>query len=53
MGDAAQARGQLGLEIELEQREHLRVAVLLDEINTVVLFDELVHLARERVGAEA
>ena len=52
VGDAAQARGQLGLEVELEQGEHLRVAVLLDEVNAVVLLDELVHFAGEGICPE-
>ena len=53
MGDAAQARGQFGFEVELEQAEHLRVTVLFDDVDAIVLLDEFVHLAGERIGAQA
>src|SRR5215469_1085191 len=53
MRDAAQASGQRGLDVELEQAEHLGVAVLLDDVDGVVLLDEVVHLAGEGVGANA
>ncbi len=53
MGDAAQARDQFRLQVELEQAEHLRVAVLLDDVDALVLRDEVVNLTRERIGAQA
>src|ERR1700685_4678670 len=49
----AQARGKLRFQIEFEQTEHLCVAVLFDYINAVVLLNEIVHLARERIRAKA
>ena len=52
MSDAAEAADQLGLEIEFEQAKHLRVAVLLDDIDVLVLLDELVNLASERISAQ-
>ncbi len=53
MGDAAQARGEFGFEIELEQAEHLRVAILFDDVDAIVLLDEFVDFAGERIGAQA
>ena len=47
--DAVQARDQFRLYVELEQAEHLRVAVLFDHVNTFVLLDELVHFAGEGI----
>ena len=37
MRDAAQARNRVWLDVQLQQAEHLRVAVLLDHVNPVVL----------------
>ena len=53
MGDAAQAGDQFRLQVELEQAEHLRVAVLFDDVDALVLLDEFVHFAGERIGAQA
>ena len=39
-------------EIELQQREHLGVAILLDDIDDIVRGDELVHFAGEGPGAQ-
>src|SRR3984957_4809965 len=50
---AAQARNEFRFQIEFEQAEHLRVAVLLDDVNAVVLLDEVVNLAGEWVSAQA
>jgi hypothetical protein len=44
---------QLRFQVQLEQAEHLRVAVLLDHIDALVLLDEFVHFARERIGPQA
>ena len=44
---------QRGLEVELEQAEHLRVAVLLDHVDPVVLLHEIVHFAGERIRPQA
>src|SRR4029077_16128405 len=46
--DTAQARHQFRFYVQLDQAEHLGIAVLLDHINPVVLFDEFMNLARER-----
>ncbi len=40
-------------QIELEQAQHLRVAVLLDDVDALVRGDEVVHFAGERIGAQA
>ena len=43
---------QRRLDVQLEQAEHLRVAVLLDHVHAVVLLHEIVHFARERIGPQ-
>ena len=48
----AQFGGIFGRQIELEQAQHLRIAVLLDDVNAVVRGDELVDLAREWIRAD-
>src|ERR1700686_1399278 len=52
MGDAAQARDEFRFQVELEQAEHLRVAVLLNHINALVLLDEFVDFASERISTQ-
>src|ERR1035438_5504236 len=47
VADRAQSRGELRLDIELEQAGHLPIAVLLDYINTIVPGYEVVHLDRK------
>ena len=42
-----------GFRSSRKQGEQLGVAVLLDDVDAVVLFDELVHFAGERIGAKA
>ena len=44
---------QCRFQIELEQAEHLGVAVLLDHVNPVVLLHEVVHFAGKRIGPQA
>ena len=53
VGDAAQPRYQRRLDIQLEQAQHLRVAVLLDHIDAIVLLHEVVHFAGERIRLES
>src|SRR5580704_3917879 len=52
MRDAAQVSDQFRLEIEFQQAQHLRVAVLLDDINMFVLLDEFMHFARKRISPQ-
>ena len=52
MQHAAQTGDALGRAIEPHQPEHLRVTVLLDDIDPRVAIEELVELGRERVGAQ-
>ena len=52
MSDAMQPGDKRWLHVELQQAEHLRVAVLLDEINSVMLLHEIMHLARKWVCAQ-
>jgi len=42
VGNAAQARYQFSLNVQLEQAEHLGVTILFDDVNPVVFFDEFV-----------
>src|SRR5258708_5982319 len=51
--DTTQLHDIFGLQIELEQAQHLRVTVLLDHIDTIVRSNKLMHFARERIGAQA
>src|ERR1700741_4223671 len=50
--DAQQPCYQLRPNIELQQAQHLRIAVLLDHIHALVLVNEVVHFARERISAQ-
>src|SRR5271155_6220111 len=52
MADTAQPCSQFWFQIKLEQAEHLRIAVLLAHVNPVVLLNEFMHLARERIGPQ-
>src|SRR5688572_6504881 len=52
MTDAAKLGELRRRAFHLEQREHLRVAVLLDDIDTVAAIDERADLRRERIRAE-
>ena len=54
VSDAAELHYELRSNIQLEEAEHLGVAVLLDNINALVLLDEFVDFAREweRTDAE-
>src|ERR1700756_617927 len=51
--DAAQACNQLRPDVELQQAQHLRITVLLDNVHALVLLDERVHFAGEGVSAQA
>src|SRR5215475_4313494 len=53
MADAAQPCYQFGPHIELQQGEHLRVPILLDDVYAIVLLNELVDFACEWVRLEA
>src|SRR3984957_7482468 len=52
MADAAQTRGHFWFEVELEQTQHLCVAILLDDVDAIVLFDEFMNLAGKRISTE-
>ena len=47
MSDAAQARDQCWVDIQLDQAEHLRVAVLLHHVDAIMFLDEVVDFAGE------
>src|SRR6188768_3114320 len=49
---AAQTGDPLGRAIEPHQPEHLRVTILLDDVDPRVAVEKLVELGRERVGAQ-
>src|SRR5207249_5704235 len=53
MRHAPQPRNQRGLNVELEQTEHLRIPVLLDHVYPVMLLYEFVNFTSERKGAQA
>src|SRR6185503_10911112 len=44
-------RSAFGAEGQSHQAEHLCVAVLLDDVNALVMIDERFELFRERIGA--
>src|ERR1700675_3104971 len=52
MADAAQTRSKFWFEVELEQTQHLCVAILLDDVDAIVLFDEFMNLAGKRISTE-
>ena len=43
---------QRGFNIQFQKAQHLRIAILLHDINTVVLLDEFVDLSRKRISAQ-
>src|SRR5882762_723641 len=49
MGDAAHTRDEHWIKVQFKQAEHLRVTVLLDEIDAVVLLHKVVDFPRERI----
>src|SRR5215471_20016092 len=51
--DAAQLNYLLRRQIELEQLKHLRIAVLLHNIDPVVVLYEIVDIMVERIGTDA
>ena len=53
MADAAQLGYFAGGQIELEQAQHLRIAILFDDVDALVRGDKVAHLAAEGIGAEA
>ncbi len=53
VGNAAQPGDKFRLDVELEQAEHLGVAILFDHVNPVVILDEFVDFAGERISFEA
>ena len=52
MRDAAQPRNKFRFQVEFEQAEHLRVTILLHNVDALMLLDEFVHFARERIGPQ-
>src|SRR5262244_4447540 len=53
MPDASQLYYLLGREIELEQLKHLRVTVLLHDVDPIVVLYEIVDIVIERISANA
>src|SRR5215472_19258507 len=49
VSDTAQPRCEFGAYVELQQAQHLRIAILFDHVEAVMLLNELVNLARERI----
>ena len=53
MADASQLGDLRRRELQPHQAEHLRVAVLLDDVDARIPIDEVGQLRRERIGAQA
>src|SRR5215470_10291760 len=51
--DAAQPGREFYAYVELQQAQHLRIAVLFDHVDAVMLLNELVNLPRERIRLQA
>src|SRR4051812_5277646 len=53
MADAAQLGHLVSSEIQLQQAQHLAIAVLFDDIYPLMLRHEIMHLTREWISAQA
>src|SRR5712691_3939711 len=53
MRNAMQPCDQFRPHIQLQQGEHLRIPILLDEVHALVLLYKIMHFARERISAQA
>src|SRR6185437_9322372 len=53
MDHAAQLRYLFCGDIELDELEHLCVAILLHHVNAIMIFDEVVHVLSEGISTQA